>query len=634
MSKRKDKKSTKSTSKVSKKITSSFSLKKYLPLAIIVGVLGFVLYANTITHEWALDDFSVIKENFVTQKGFAGVGTHLTHSYRYGYGAGFGTLYRPLTPVMFAMEWQILPDNPSFMHFVNVLFYALTGGLLFFTLARVFKNYNLILPFAAAVIFMIHPLHTESVANIKGRDDIMGFFFFLLTVYWLWDYLKKSDIKWLALSLASFFLAIMAKESSVTYVAVFPLLLYFFTKTPLERNLKLSGGYLVVALIFIAILRAVLGKTIGTENTSILDNVLISADNFVEQKATAFLILGRYLKLLFFPHPLVSDAGYSQIPLTSFGDWKALLSFLIHAGLGVWALINVKKKSVFAFGILFYILTLSITSNLVFNIGTSYAERLLYVPVLGFSIAIAYGLMKIFKLEEGRSKDFEIGSFFKKNSVALGLLGVVVLLFSFKTIDRNTAWKDSFTLYDTDIQTSPKCGKLLYHYSLELSKKGLTLEGDEQSEMMNKAKTILEKAVEVYPKYSDAHARLGWWYNKAGFNEKAEEHYNFAIQYNLNNAKAYNNLGVIYFEKSAKERAKGNHAGANAELEKAKGVYQKAVEKNPRYVDGWQNLGVIHAMRKQFPDAIKYFEKAKEFAVDQQQIETLDNYLKSARQGK
>ncbi len=634
MSKRKDKKSVKSSSKTSKKTTSSFSLKKYLPLAIIVGVLGFALYVNTFQHEWALDDFSVIKENFVTQKGFEGIGTHLTHSYRYGYGAGFGSLYRPLTPVMFAIEWQFFPDNPSFMHFVNVLFYALSGVLLFFVLARVFKNYNLILPFAAAVIFMIHPLHTESVANIKGRDDIMGFFFFLLAVYWLWDYLKKSDIKWLALSLGSFFLAILAKESSVTYVAVFPLLMYFFTKTPLEKNLKLSGGYLVVALIFIAILRAVLGKTIGTDSTSILDNVLVSADGFAEQKATAFLILGRYLKLLFFPHPLVSDAGYSQIPLTSFGDWKALLSFLIHVGLGVWALLNVKKKSVFAFGILFYILTLSITSNLVFNIGTSYAERLLYVPVLGFAIAAAYGLMKIFKLEEGRSKQFQMNTFFKKNMVVLGLLGAVVLLFSFKTIDRNTAWKNSFTLYDTDIQTSPNCGKLLYHYSLELSKKGLTLEGDEQSEMMNKAKTILEKAIEVYPKYSDAHARLGWWYNKAGFNEKAEEHYNFAIQYNLNNAKAYNNLGVIYFEKSAKERAKGNLAGANAELEKAKGVYQKAVEKNPRYVDGWQNLGVIHAMRKQFPEAIKYFEKAKEFAVDSKQIETLNNYLESARQGK
>ena len=174
----------------------------------------------------------------------------------------------------------------------------------------------------------------------------------------------------------------------------------------------------------------------------------------------------------------------------------------------------------------------------------------------------------------------------------------------------------------------------MYHYSLELSKKGLTLAGDEQAEMMNKAKTVLEKAVEVYPKYSDAHARLGWWYNKAGFNEKAEEHYDLAIQYNLNNAKAYNNLGVIYFEKSAQARAKGNIAGANAELEKAKDVYEKAVKKNPRYVDGWQNLGVIYAMQKQFSDAIKYFEKAKEFALDAKQVETLNNYLESARQGK
>jgi tetratricopeptide (TPR) repeat protein len=634
MSKKKDKKSGKLALKKGDKTSSGFSLKKYLPLAIIVGLLGFVLYANTIQHEWALDDFSVIKENFVTQQGFAGIGTHLTHSYRYGYGAGFGTLYRPLTPVMFEMEWQMFPDNPNFMHFVNVLFYALTGVLLFFTLSRIFKSYNLILPFTAAVVFMIHPLHTESVANIKGRDDIMGFFFFLLAVYWLWDYLSKSNVKWLALSLGSFFLAIMAKESSVTYVAVFPLLIHFFTKTSLEKNLKLSGGYLAVSLVFIAMLSTILGKTIGTDNTSILDNVLVSADNFVQQKATAFLILGRYLKLLFFPHPLVSDAGYSQIPLTSFGDWKVLLSFVIHVGLAVWAMLNIKRKSVFSFGILFYILTLSITSNLVFNIGTSYAERLLYVPVLGFSIVVAYSLMKIFKLEERRSKGFGMGSFFKKNIGVLGFLGVVVFLFSFKTIDRNAAWKDSYTLYDTDIKISPECGKLLYHYSLELSKKGLTLAGDDQSEMMNKAKTVLEKAIEVYPKYSDAHARLGWWFNKAGFNDKAEEHYNLAIQYNQSNAKAYNNLGVIYFEKSAAERAKGNLVGAKAELQKAKGVYEKAVEKNPRYVDGWQNLGVIYAMQKQFPDAIKYFEKAKEFAIDVKQVETLNNYLDSARQGK
>ena len=104
MSKKKEKKNQKSKGKGGQKTAPTFSLKKYLPLALIVGALGFVLYVNTFQHEWALDDFSVIKENFVTQKGFGGIGTHLTHSYRYGYGAGFGTLYRPLTPVMFAIE--------------------------------------------------------------------------------------------------------------------------------------------------------------------------------------------------------------------------------------------------------------------------------------------------------------------------------------------------------------------------------------------------------------------------------------------------------------------------------------------------------------------------------------------------
>ena len=134
MAKRKTNKSKKSNSNSKVKNSSKYSLKKYLPLALITTVLGFLLYCNTFQHDWALDDYSVIKENWVTQQGFGGIGTHLTHSYRHGYGTGFGTLYRPLSPVMFAMEWGIAPDSPGFMHFVNALFYALTGFVLFFTL--------------------------------------------------------------------------------------------------------------------------------------------------------------------------------------------------------------------------------------------------------------------------------------------------------------------------------------------------------------------------------------------------------------------------------------------------------------------------------------------------------------------
>lgn len=633
MSKRKgNSKKAPSKLKVKTSPKSKSSLRKYLPLGLAAAILGFLVYSNTFGHEWALDDFSVIKENWVTQSGMEGIGTHLTNTYRYGYGAGFGTLYRPLTPVMFTMEWSMFPDNPGFMHFVNVLFYALSGFLMFFTLARVMKSYNILLPFATTLIFMVHPLHTESVANIKGRDDIMGLFFFLLAVYWLWSYLEKTDWKWLAAALFSFFLSTMAKESSVTFVAIIPLMIYYFTKTPLDKNLKISAGFLGVALLFLGIRQSIGLQSIDT--VSQLDNVLASTDSYLDQRATAFVILGQYLKLMFLPHPLVSDAGYNQISLTSFSDWRAILSFVFHAGLGIYALLNIQKKSILSFAILFYILTFSVTSNVVFTIGTAYAERLLYVPLLGFALALSYGMMRLFGLEMKRTSKFSLADFFNKNSVMLGLLGIIALGFAYKTLDRNKAWKDSFTLYDTDIEVSPECAKLNFHYGLELSKKGLELTGEEQAEMMNKARSTFVKATEIYPSYADAYSQLGLWHFRAGFKDKAVEYYNKAIEYKPTHAKSYNNLGIIYFERNAEALARNDKASADTNFAKAKEVYEKAVEYDPRYVDALRNLGVIYAKQKQFSTAISYFEKGLKYATLQEQKDVLNNYLNSARQGK
>lgn len=638
MAKKKTKKATKSK-QIKQSTPKKSSNKKYLPLGLVAALLAFILYANTFGHEWALDDFSIIKENWVTQSGIGeGIATHLTHSYRYGYGVGYNTLYRPLSLVLFTIEWSLVPDSPGFMHFMNVVWYALTGFLLFFTLKKVFSNQNVFLAFATTLLFIAHPLHTESVANIKGRDDILGLFFILLAVYWLWDYLKKSDVKWLALSVGSYFLALMAKESSVTFVAIFPLMMYFFTKIEISKNLKASALYLVAALLFIFIRSQILGDAMGVQNTSPLDNVLESTSNFMDKKATALLILGKYLSLLFFPHPLVSDAGSFQIPITTFGDWRVLLSLVIHFGLFVFAVLNLQKKSILSFAILFYILNFSITSNLFITIGTGYAERLLYLPLLGFSLGIAWLLMKFLGGEMKSSKRFELNNFFTKNTMPLAALAVIILAYSGKTIIRNQAWKDSLTLYETDVLTSPNCAKLQFHYGLEMNKKGKTLSGKEQSEVMNQTKQIFEKATEIYPQYHDAYSQLGLWHynagqnnpNKVAFENKAEELFNEAIKHKPNNEKAFNGLGMIYFGKSNLARANGNLQEAERLRLLAKSTYEKILGFDPRNVDATRNLGVVYALNKEFDRAIQYFQQGIRYATDENQKADLQRYLQQA----
>ena len=249
-------------------------------------------------------------------------------------------------------------------------------------LSKWFARSSLILPLAAALLYVAHPIHTEVVANIKSRDEILAMLFGLLSLYYLWKYQKKMDKKYLVISLLSFAVALFSKESAITLLAVFPLSLYFFTKADLKQSLITSLWFLIPAIFFLAVRVAVIGG-VTIDAISVLDNTIVGADGFGNQVATAFLFLGYYLKTLFMPYTLAHELGYPQIAPTTWADWRVWLSFLAYGGMFVYALLDWKKKSIPAFGILFFLITFSIGMNIFVRIGTSYAERLLYMPSFG-----------------------------------------------------------------------------------------------------------------------------------------------------------------------------------------------------------------------------------------------------------
>jgi len=174
-----------------------------LLLACIAAALGFVLYISTIGYNYAYDDFTAIKQNWLVQKGFSGIGTLLHTSYRYGFWSASDELYRPLSLVTFAIEWQFFPNSPGVSHFMNVLLYALTGFFLFRLLVKLFPN-NFNIPFIATILFMAHPVHTEVVANIKSRDEILCFLLGIISLSLLLDYVKIKKPSLLILSVLSF----------------------------------------------------------------------------------------------------------------------------------------------------------------------------------------------------------------------------------------------------------------------------------------------------------------------------------------------------------------------------------------------------------------------------------------------
>ncbi|MEZ4959335.1 MAG: tetratricopeptide repeat protein [Saprospiraceae bacterium] len=564
-----------------------------------IAIFGFLLYANTLGHDYVLDDFSQIKENFITQRGIKGIPEQFAHHARYGYGRDVGELYRPLTMTIFSLEWEIAPDKPAFAHFINVLLYALSGALLFFVLAKIMAGYNVLLPLLTTLFFVAHPVHSEVVANIKSLDEILMFGLCLLAIHFLWNYLKQDSLGWLAASLLCYLAALFSKENAVTFLAIFPLTLFFFTKTKWQKIAVLTSAYAVLALIFVLVRKAVIGGMGTPGGISVLDNFLAGATDAGVKSASAFLMLGKYLLVLLFPIQLVSDLGYNQEPLAGWGDWRVLLSFLAWAALGVFALLRFTKKDLWSYGILFFLINFSIFTNLIIMIGTNYGERLLYSASPGFALALALLLLKIFK--GNQTEKITDGSRLFQNKALWGTAALILLFYSFKTITRNADWKTSFSLYEADIEKAPNSAKLNFHYGLELTKKGLdATDPAEKQRWAALGQQHFEKAIAIYPQYHDAYGQLGLCYYRAKNPEKALENYNLALKYRPDFAVVYSNMGIIFFE-----------AG---DLPKARELYEKAVSLNPNLVDPLRNLGAVNAMQKNFSEAIKYFKMAYELA--------------------
>src|ERR1035438_1463129 len=160
--------------------------------ALIIFLVAFAIYANSIPHGYILDDSGVLKDNWVVKRGIDGIPLILKTPYRYGISLLTDDLYRPLSMVMFAIEWQLSPNTPAISHFVNVLFYALSCSLLLIVLRKLFRNYHPLLALFACLLWMAHPVHTEVVANIKSRDEIMSVFFLLLTILGFLEFLNKG----------------------------------------------------------------------------------------------------------------------------------------------------------------------------------------------------------------------------------------------------------------------------------------------------------------------------------------------------------------------------------------------------------------------------------------------------------
>jgi protein O-mannosyl-transferase len=620
---------------------------------IFLFVFAVVLYANTLNHSFAFDDSVVITGNKYTRQGLDGIKTLATKDLFYGiYGSALdleGGRWRPLTLVMFAIEYQFFGDNATPYHFINILLYGITAIVLFMTLLQIFTSrftsplsgergargevHGSILAFITTLLFIAHPIHTEVVANIKSRDEIVSFLFLCLMLFFLFRFIRSSSSgggsrqgAFLFFSVLCYFTALLSKESGITFIAVIPLALFCFAGKGMKQSIILTIPFFVTAVVYIAIRTSLVGMIGDRVSNDITDNPFLALNfpnlptpiPFIDKLATVSWILLKYLLLIIFPHPLTSDYGFNEIPVIGFSDPKAIVSVLIYGGLIFYAVkillkeIKVRKEVVvnsqtsltmlFAFSILYFVITISIVSNLFFLIGTTMGERFAYISSLGFCLVVAAFFIKQFKWDSSCLQD--PASAIKKMYPLLLLL----IPYCYKTIVRNPDWKDNKSLFTADVKTSSNSANAHYYFANTLFTDHIN---DEQSPKRDsifiEAKQEFRKAMTINPYFHYCYYNIGLIWEKLGQPDSA-----IVYQQKTINLKPDNSMAQ-YMAKGALGLVYGKLKG---DFERAIPLLKEALANKPDDVGYHENLGICYAMKGDYDNSIKEFETSFKFKTE------------------
>ncbi len=699
--------------------------------AIIVALLAFVLYCNTFNHEFAHDDGIVIVKNEYVLEGFAGINGILTKDAYDSYYRQLNTTnqlkggrFRPLSIVTFAVEQQflgaVLPENvdsvlkqnisygvsgPSqqqlvhnmhVRHVFNTFWYMLSVVVLLWFLRYIVFKKQPVIALIATILFTAHPIHTEVVANVKSRDEIMSLLFMCLTFIYAFKYEEDKNKKWtLAAALVSFFFAFLSKEYAISMLALLPIAFYVFRGYSFYRSITIILPYIIIVTLYLAVrlnavapppaeggsnssggLLVLLGiiaagaaiymymrpsKTPNNDSATFfskltpflpyfgiaaiylmkrfaeLPDVIESAAQEVlnnpylyaegnQKIATEIASTLYYIQFLLFPHPLSADYSYAQIPYKEFSHPMVWASIIVHLGI-IYIMFRyfpkrklndsitspsyiADGKGIIFFAGAFYMLHLLMINNLVFDIGATLGERLIYHSSVGFVIVVAWLLYKGFE----KIQPAAIG----QKALAATVI-VITALMGFKTIDRNTAWKNDSTLFGTDIKTVPN--SVLVNANVAASY--ITLadfakDSTERAQYLKDAVKILDHTLSIHTKFVAAYLNRGIAWYKLGNIEKTQENIEKvrALYPTYPTLPGMYKLICDYYLKIGWE-----NYGKFGRYSEAIEVYKKGLQVDSTNMDLWYNMGGAFYTNRQPAEAVYAFQRALKLQPNNQQAQ-------------
>jgi tetratricopeptide (TPR) repeat protein len=585
-------------------------------------IFAFILYGNSIMNEFALDDLPQIVNHRYVQQGWEGIDDLISTNYWSASNQNLG-YYRPLSHISFAVENALHNNNPHIMHFINVLLYALTGLVLFSFLSALFRRMPWFV-LAVTLLFMAHPVHTEVVANIKSRDEILSFLNSTLALWLAFNYSKNKFLPSLILSLVFYFLALMSKETAMTTLAVVPFMLYFFTPKKGGYIAAVTLAFVVVSGLFLALKFSLIGTLSGSPPNEI--NVYPYQDT-AGRFPTMLYIFGMYLWRLFVPVRLLYDYSYNQIPEAGWGNPVVLVSLIILLTLAFLAFKNLKRKNILSFSIFYFGITMSVGLAFIITRGGIMAERFLYAPVLGFSMAAVYYLFKLLPREQKSNRiiyDFKPVT----SKLFVGALAFLLIFYTVRTVVRNPVWKNNFSLFSTDVIHGSNSALLTKHYGSELVNQAVALAAGDKAKsdsLMALGIAELERSLEINPRFSEAWFKLGYAYYQLRDFDTSIEHYKNT---NQNNSMNLSNMALAYYMKGDHGEAyrllkrslqlDPNNSTARSNLPLVENAFNNKLNamksQQTNDPEHYYNLGNLYVDIQNYAEALIQFEKAVELS--------------------
>ena len=515
--------------------------------AIFSFLIAFLFYGNSISNGFSLDDELVTttdrKQHLNVEKGIGGIKDIFTSNYAIDGKQNYE--YRPIVTLSYAIEWSLFSDHPEragISHFINVLLYAVCGILLFQLINVLFQGRASYFSAFVVLLFMIHPIHSEVVNNLKNRDEMLSFIFALLAAIQAFKYVDKGHLYSIFLGLGFITLSILSKKSNLPFVIVVPMMVYFFREVSWKKIGTVFGVLILTQLIF-KLTKVFFLKEENVRLFNYVENPLFEM-SFLERIPVYIYTNYLYIQKLFIPYPLGYYYGFNMIPIVTFSDWRFYLSLVFVLALIGFAIYGFFKKSYYSFAIFFFFITIGGMANLLTPMVGIFAERFTFTASIAFCFVVVLLLYKLLKLD----------IFDDKSNVKIyASIAVIALPSLIFTLNRNKDWKSKKSLYVADsnyLKNSAKSNSLLgsemQTEAYALKKEG-TLRFTEMMQKVDSAILFYDRSLNLYPTYESNLNNRGALYYEFYFDYLASiRSFKVSTDYNETYYEGMLNIGNAY----------------------------------------------------------------------------------------